>query len=71
MVKSKTKTLENIEKNLITLAFFGYTSAGKTSFINAILSEIWKKNKKILYAKKRWKYKLDFNYDVFPKAKHL
>ena len=51
MVKSKTKTLENIEKNLITLAFF--TSAGKTSFINAILSEILKKNKKILYAKKR------------------
>ena len=53
MVESKTKTLDNIEKNLITLAFFGYTSAGKTSFINAILSEILKKNKKILYVKKR------------------
>ena len=38
MVESKPKTLENIEKNLVTLAFFGYISAGKTSFINAILS---------------------------------
>ena len=51
MVESKPKTLENIENNLITLAFFGYISAGKTSVINAILSEILNKNKEILCAK--------------------
>ena len=53
MVESKPKTLANIEKNLITLAFFGDVSAGKTSFINAILSEILNKNKEIFYVKKR------------------
>ena len=52
MVESKSKTLENIEKNLVTLAFFGSVSAGKTSFINAILSEILNKNKEILCVKK-------------------
>ena len=45
MVESKPKTLENIDNNLVTLAFFGSVSAGKTSFINAILSEILNKNK--------------------------
>ena len=40
MVEPKPKTLENIENSLITLAFFGSISAGKTSVINAILSEI-------------------------------
>ena len=51
MVESKLINYEEIDQELITLAFFGYVSVGKTSFLNSMLSEFLGIKKEVLIAK--------------------
>ena len=51
MIESKPINYEEIDQQLITIAFFGYVSVGKTLLVNSMLSEFLGIKKEVLIAK--------------------